>query len=184
MRSFFELRRLKLRIGEEFQDAVEIELEPIVLAGQRYVPVPEKVQAQLTVDQASSGKVFRLRFDAALYGPCFRCLADAEIVEHLDLSEYQAADPGNDEELATPYIADEGLAPPYTAAARLALSAWARDGLVLALPEQILHKPDCAGLCPECGRDLNVEPHVHDEERLDPRWAELAALKDQLEDAP
>jgi uncharacterized protein len=173
MTSFFDLRRLKLRIGEEFQDAVEIELEPIVLAGQRYVPVPEKVQAQLTVDQASSGKVFRLRFDAALYGPCFRCLADAEIVEHLDLSEYQAADPGNDEELATPYLADE----------RLDLSAWARDGLVLALPEQILHKPDCAGLCPECGRDLNVEPHVHDEERLDPRWAGLSALKEQLEDA-
>jgi uncharacterized protein len=173
MTSFFELRRLKLRTGEEFQDAVEIELEPIVLAGQRYVPVPEKVQAQLTVDQASSGKVFHLRFDAALYGPCFRCLADAEIVEHLDLTEYQAADPGDDEELKTPYLADE----------RLDLSAWARDGLVLALPEQILHKPDCAGLCPECGRDLNVEPHVHDEERLDPRWAELAALKDQLEDA-
>jgi uncharacterized protein len=173
MTSFFELRRLKLRIGEEFQDAVEIELEPIVLAGQRYVPVPEKVQAQLTVDQASSGKMFRLRLDAALYGPCFRCLADAEIVEHLDLTEYQAADPGNDEELKTPYLADE----------RLDLSAWARDGLVLALPEQILHKPDCAGLCPECGRDLNVEPHVHADERLDPRWAGLSALKDQLEDA-
>jgi uncharacterized protein len=173
MTSFFELRRLKLRIGEEFQDVVEIELVPIVLAGQRYLPVPEKVQAQLTVDQASSGKMFRLRLDAALYGPCFRCLADAEIVEHLDLTEYQAADPGNDEELKTPYLADE----------RLDLSAWARDGLVLALPEQILHKPDCAGLCPECGRDLNVEPHVHDEERLDPRWAGLSALKDQLEDA-
>jgi uncharacterized protein len=173
MTSFFELRRLKLRIGEEFQDVVEIELVPIVLAGQRYLPVPEKVQAQLTVDQASSGKMFRLRLDAALYGPCFRCLADAEIVEHLDLTEYQAADPGDDEELKTPYLADE----------RLDLSAWARDGLVLALPEQILHKPDCAGLCPECGRDLNVEPHVHDEERLDPRWAGLSALKDQLEDA-
>jgi uncharacterized protein len=172
MTSFFELRRLKLRTGEEFQDAVEIELEPIVLAGQRYVPVPEKVQAHLTVDQAASGKVFRLRFDATLFGPCFRCLADAEIVEHLDLTEYQAADPGNDEELKTPYLADE----------RLDLSAWARDGLVLSLPEQILHSPDCAGLCPECGRDLNVEPHVHDEERLDPRWAELAALKDQLEE--
>jgi uncharacterized protein len=173
MTSFFDLRRLKLRIGEEFRDAVEIELEPIVLAGQRYVPVPEKVQAQLTVDQASSGKVFGLRLDAVLYGPCFRCLADAEIVEHLELTEYQAADPGDDEELKTPYLADE----------RLDLSAWARDGLVLALPEQILHKPDCAGLCPECGRDLNVEPHVHDEERLDPRWAGLSALKDQLEDA-
>ena len=172
MASFFELRRLKLRIGEEFQDAVEIALEPVDLAGQRYLPVPEKVQAQLTVDQAATGKVFRLQFDAALYGPCFRCLGDAEIVEHLDLREYQATEPGDDEELKTPYL---------TSDERLDLSAWARDGLVLALPEQILCRPDCAGLCPECGLDLNKEPHVHEEERLDPRWAGLSALRDELD---
>jgi uncharacterized protein len=172
MASFFELRQLKLRIGEEFQDAVEIELVPIVLAGQRYIPVPEKVKAQLTVDQASGGKVFRLRFDAALFGPCFRCLADAEIVEQLDLTEYQATDPKGDEELKTPYLADE----------RLDLTAWARDALVLALPEQILCKTDCAGLCPLCGLDLNAEPHEHEIDSIDPRWAALAALRERLDD--
>jgi uncharacterized protein len=172
MASFFELRRLKLRIGEEFQDEVEIALEPITLAGQRYIPVPEKVKAQLTVDQASGGRVFRLQFSGALFGPCYRCLADAEIVEHLDLTEYQATDPKDDEELKTPYLEDE----------RLDLSAWARDALVLALPEQILCRPDCAGLCPLCGRDLNVEPHEHDIYRTDPRWAALAALREQLAD--
>jgi uncharacterized protein len=172
MASFFELRQLKLRIGEEFQDKVEIALEPITLAGQRYLPVPEKVDAQLTVDQASGGKVFRLQFSGALFGPCYRCLGDAEIVEHLDLTEYQATDPQDDEELKTPYLADE----------RLDLSAWARDALVLALPEQILCKPDCAGLCPVCGRDLNVDPHEHDIDRTDPRWAALAALREQLTD--
>jgi uncharacterized protein len=171
MASFFELRQLKLRIGEEFQDEVEIALEPITLAGQRYIPVPEKVKAQLAVNQASGGKVFRLQFTGALFGPCYRCLGDAEIVEHLDLTEYQATDPQDDEELKTPYLADE----------RLDLSAWARDALVLALPEQILCKPDCAGLCPICGRDLNVEPHEHDIDRTDPRWAALAALRDELE---
>jgi uncharacterized protein len=170
MASFFELRQLKLRIGEEFQDEVEIVLEPITLAGQRYIPVPEKVKAQLTVDQASGGKVFRLQFSGALFGPCYRCLTDAEVVEHLDLTEYQATDTQGDEELKTPYLADE----------RLDLSAWARDALVLALPEQILCKPDCAGLCPICGRDLNLEPHEHDIDTTDPRWAALAALKDQL----
>jgi uncharacterized protein len=173
MTSFFDLRQLKLRIGQEFQGPVEIALEPVSLGAQRYVPVPEKVQAELTVDQASTGRVFRLRFDAALYGPCFRCLTDAEIVEHLDLREYQASDPQGDEELKTPYLVDD----------RIDLSAWARDALVLALPEQILCRDDCAGLCPECGKNLNEEPHVHEEERLDPRWASLSALRDELEDA-
>jgi uncharacterized metal-binding protein YceD (DUF177 family) len=31
-----------------------------------------------------------------------------------------------------------------------------------------------------CGRDLNVEPHVHEEETRDPRWAELEKLKERL----
>ena len=59
---------------------------------------------------------------------------------------------------------------------QLDLSAWARDALVLALPDKILCRPDCAGLCPVCGRDLNVEPHEHEDEQPDSRWAALAEL--------
>jgi uncharacterized metal-binding protein YceD (DUF177 family) len=31
-----------------------------------------------------------------------------------------------------------------------------------------------------CGRDLNVEPHEHAEEELDPRWSALEELKNRL----
>jgi uncharacterized metal-binding protein YceD (DUF177 family) len=31
-----------------------------------------------------------------------------------------------------------------------------------------------------CGRDLNVEPHEHEESEPDSRWAKLAELKDRL----
>ena len=37
--------------------------------------------------------------------------------------------------------------------------AWARDTVALALPDKILCRPDCAGLCPQCGKNLNDEPH-------------------------
>ncbi len=57
------------------------------------------------------------------------------------------------------------------------LSAWAPDTIALALPDKILCRPDCAGLCPTCGKDLNVEPHVHDEVAPDSRWAALEALR-------
>ena len=40
--------------------------------------------------------------------------------------------------------------------------SWARDAVALALPEKILCRPDCAGLCPECGKNLNDEPHEHE----------------------
>jgi hypothetical protein len=31
-----------------------------------------------------------------------------------------------------------------------------------------------------CGRDLNVDPHTHEEAEADPRWSALAELRDRL----
>ena len=56
-----DLRRLKLRSGDQYRDEQEIELEPFELAGQRYLPVPGTVPAELTVTRAATGTVFELR---------------------------------------------------------------------------------------------------------------------------
>jgi uncharacterized protein len=165
----FPLRRLRLRPGDEHRDAVAVELEPFDLGGLRYLPVPQEVEAQLTVARATTGLDLRLAFGVRLHGPCMRCLADAALDLALDAREYHAAEATADE-LRSEYVVDDGLE----------LSAWARDAIALALPDQILHAPDCAGLCPVCGKDLNEEPHVHAEERLDPRWAALEELRDRL----
>jgi len=123
------------------------------------------------LSRASTGTVFRLRFVARLYGPCYRCLADAVVELAIDAREYQATNPEDSDELRTPYLSEDTLE----------LDAWARDAIALALPEQILCRADCKGLCPMCGKDLNVEPHEHEEERADPRWAVLAELRDKLD---
>ncbi|MGO0122167.1 YceD family protein [Desulfothermobacter acidiphilus] len=47
------------------------------------------------------------------------------------------------------------------------------ESLVLALPMKPLCREDCAGLCPECGHDLNQGPCSCSLAPLDPRWAEL-----------
>ena len=73
------------------------------------------------------------------------------------LREYQATKPESEEE-QTEYLEDD----------RLDLSAWAHDAIALALPDKILCRLDCAGLCPVCGKDLNAEPHEHVEERTRP----------------
>ena len=164
-----DLRRVRLRSGEQYRDRHLIALEPLTFGGQPYVPVPATPEAELIVSRASTGTVFELRFTARLHGPCHRCLADAVIDRTISAQEYQATSP-LDDELRTPYVVDD----------RLDLSAWARDALVLALPDQILCRPDCAGLCPVCGADLNANPHEHAEETSDPRWEALAELKDRL----
>ncbi|WP_228430478.1 YceD family protein [Baekduia soli] len=66
---------------------------------------------------------------------------------------------------------------PYVDGEVIDVGAWTRDSLALGLPAQILCRPDCLGLCPECGVDLNTaEPgHAH-EKAPDPRWAALREI--------
>jgi uncharacterized protein len=165
-----DLRSLRVRPGEQFRDEQSIELEPFELGGQRYLPVPSAVPAELTLTRASTGTVFELRFHARLQGPCFRCLDDAVLDVDVDAREYQAESPGVDEELQTAYVQDE----------KLDLTTWARDAIALELPDKILCRPDCAGLCPVCGKNLNDEPHDHGEPEPDSRWAALAELREKL----
>lgn len=166
----FDLRTARLRPGEEWRDEVELELEPIVLGGQRYVPVPEQVPAELRLTRASTGTVLELSFTARLHGPCFRCLEDTVLELPIHAREYQATSPGESEELRSDYVADD----------RVDLSSWGRDAVALDLPDKILHDPNCAGLCPLCGRNLNTDPHEHDEIETDARWSALEQLREQL----
>lgn len=164
----FDLRTLRIRSGDQAREHVEIELDPLVLGGQSYEPQPNPAPAGLAVTRASSGTVLELTLDVSLEGPCFRCLQDAELALELRLREYEATKPASDDE-RTEYLEDD----------RLDLSAWAHDSIALALPDKVLCRADCAGLCPVCGKDLNAEPHEHVEERVDPRWEKLSELRQE-----
>jgi uncharacterized protein len=166
----FSLRTVKLRPGEEYRDEIELELEPFELGRERYLPVPEKVPAEFVISKASTGTVFELGFATRLHGPCFRCLDDAVLELPIAAREYQATNPGDADELRSQYLEGD----------RLDLAAWARDAVALELPDKILCRPDCAGLCPVCGKDLNDEPHTHEDEHTDSRWAALESLREKL----
>jgi len=168
--SSIDLRRLRLRPGEVRQERLDVELQPFLLGGQRYEGHPETIPVDVDITQASGATVFDLRLHARLAGPCMRCLGYAEV--EVDTKAREFHDP------AAPPA--DGLRSDYVVEDQLDVGAWARDVIALALPEQILCRPDCAGLCPVCGKDLNAEPHEHAEERTDPRWAALESLRDQL----
>ena len=165
----FPLLNLRLLPGEEHTEQVAVELDPVALGGQSYLVTPAEIVAALVVQRATSGYAMRLRFDAGVHGPCMRCLEDAVVALPVDVVEYHDLDPGGDDELVSDYVAEDAVQ----------LTAWARDAIVLALPNPILCRADCAGLCPSCGKNLNVEPHTHSEDDFDPRWAALEALRDE-----
>jgi uncharacterized protein len=161
------LRNLRLRPGEEQREELTVELEPLSLGGVAYEPVPRVVPVELVVQRATSGDVFHLRFATRVEGPCMRCLGLAAVDVAVDAQEYEASDLNAPEELRSEYVRE----------GELDVGAWTHDQVALALPEPILCRPDCAGLCPVCGKNLNDEPHEHDEVVSDPRWAALEALR-------
>jgi uncharacterized protein len=165
-----DLAALRLKPGEVRERRVEVALDPFVLGGQRYELLPHPAVADVEISEASGGMVFTVSLGAMLSGPCMRCLGHAEIALHVAAREYH--DP-----MADP---SEGLGSDYVVDDELDVSAWARDLVALELPEQIVCREDCAGLCPVCGKDLNVEPHEHNERIADPRWAPLEELRKEL----
>lgn len=54
-----------------------------------------------------------------------------------------------------------------------------REELVLSEPMLVLCRPDCPGLCPECGARLDDPGHAAHEAEPDPRLAGLARLFDE-----
>lgn len=168
--STFNLRTARLRPGEAWRGEVAVGLEPLELGGQRYSPAPVEPEAMLAITRLTSGLLFELAFGVTLEGPCMRCLEDAGVELAIRSREYQATGSEASEETATPYLADD----------RLDLSAWARDAIALGLPEKVLCRDGCAGLCPGCGVNLNERACTCSPPPPDPRLARLAELRDRL----
>jgi uncharacterized protein len=161
-----DLARLRLSPGEGRRFELDVPLDPVILAGDTYTPVPAVVTTHLDLSRTTGpGWALRLRFSARLEGPCMRCLEPAEPAFDVDARE--VSQPGEAEEFHSPYVVGE----------ELDLHAWARDAFALALPATILCRPPCLGLCPECGIDLNTASPGHGHERApDPRWGALREL--------
>lgn len=106
-------------------------------------------------------------------GACVRCLDPIshevsgrfqELFAYADRNAHHQE--VGDEEAAEEYLIEDGL---------IDLEPVLRDAVVPALPFQPVCRPDCPGLCSECGMRLEEDPdHTHDV--IDPRWAALTDL--------
>ncbi|HEX3874802.1 MAG TPA: DUF177 domain-containing protein [Solirubrobacteraceae bacterium] len=163
----FDLAGLGLAAGEGRRLELRVRVAPLDLANERFVAVPDEVVAVLDVSRMTGfGHALRLRFAAAIAGPCMRCLTDA--APQVEVDSREVHQPGSGPELESPYVVGD----------LLDVSAWAHDAFALAAPTQILCRADCRGLCQECAANLNeAGPDHRHEAPPDPRWAKLSDLK-------
>jgi uncharacterized protein len=162
----FELDGLKLASGEARHLELDTAIGDLQYGGERYVVAGIQHMALDVERTMGHGYVLTLRFSTHVSGSCMRCLEPAEAVVQVEVKEVQQQ--GGGEELTSPYVDEDN---------ELNVSQWAHDALALSLPSQIVCRSDCAGLCAECGINLNQNPgHAHTQES-DPRWAKLSEIK-------
>lgn len=105
-----------------------------------------------------------LSYSGDLVFECHRCLKNVNISLKNTVERVLVTSSETDEDEEFILIAD-GV---------LELSPVVEEDITLNLPLQILCNEDCAGLCPQCGKDLNNGMCECDETKIDPR---LEALK-------
>ena len=120
----------------------------------------------------------RLAYDGQL--ECSRCLAAYPFREDEEFSlvlyprRTDAAKPAEEVELAP-----DDLDALFFDDPTIPLAPIAEERVQMALPMKPLCRPDCKGLCAECGKDLNQGPCGCAHESADPRWEALKALKEE-----
>ncbi|MEO9138537.1 MAG: YceD family protein [Jatrophihabitans sp.] len=136
------------------------------------VPEGAPLELDLRLESVTEGVLVTGTVSAPLTGQCGRCLDPVTDDLDVDVCELFAyPDSATDETTEMGEVARIG-------GDLIDVEPVARDAVVLALPWTPLCRPDCAGLCPDCGLRLDDLPAGHSHDMIDPRWAALAAFAD------
>jgi len=133
------------------------------------VPPGREVVVTGTLQSVGDGVLVTAAATVTLDAQCARCLREFTTDDVVDVQELfvypervgdYGADETDDVQLIDDDLVDIGPA--------------VRDAIILNQPVISLCRPDCAGLCPRCGADLNDDPGHDHAPDTDSRWLALA----------
>lgn len=147
----FEVRPTDIELGEGFAGPVNVDATLQKTGKQLFLKARIQAAGSFICDRCTA------RFDLAL-SPEYRMfyVPDEADAGGFDPSEVQVVSAG------LPIID---------------LAEDVRQTVLLAVPLKLLCRPDCRGLCPHCGADLNSEPCTCPAEETDARWEGLRGLR-------
>ncbi|MFV0635037.1 YceD family protein [Demequina sp.] len=139
------------------------------------VPQGEELSLDVSLESLSEGIWVSGTVSAEAVGECGRCLD--EVRQHVDtrvqgLFAFNDSQMGDEDEESEDVFEFDGET--------VDLEEVVRDAVVTQLPFTPLCRPDCPGLCDQCGARLAEDPdHAHDV--IDPRWSALQSLSEEKE---
>lgn len=137
----------------------------------REVRLPPDLQLNNLVGTARftrtpQGLLAQVKMHAVVQAECARCLTPFTQPLDIDVSELYA--------FSNRTVTDSGLILPEEG--YIDLEPLVREYMLLDVPINPLCGPDCKGLCPVCGENLNETTCHHEDDVVDPRLAALKAL--------
>jgi uncharacterized protein len=154
---------LKAPIGAK--DVVHLDIGAVTLGEDL---VLHYLRGDILFTRTADGLMAEGRLETELDGECVRCLASFPLPLTVQLDDLIFALPQ-----ASPRVSEYRIPESGWINATSAL----REQILLNIPLSSLCRPDCRGLCSQCGQDLNIGTCDCHEQTIDPR---LAVLRDLL----
>jgi uncharacterized protein len=121
------------------------------------------------VTRTPQGLLVQVKMHATVLSECVRCLNAFQQPLEIEFTELYA--------FSLRSVTDSGLLLPEDG--HIDLTPLVREYMLLEMPISPLCKPDCKGLCPVCGENLNESNCDHETDGGDPRLSILKSLLDK-----
>lgn len=143
------------------------------------VQVQRPIRGTVSLMRTTDGILVTGTLETTVGLVCDRCLDPFEAPVMIELEESFQPTIDIKSGAALPRVAGEELATLIDEHHILDLLEVVRQGTLLAAPMHPVCRPDCAGLCPQCGQNLNEGQCDCEVETADPRWMKLKMLLDE-----
>lgn len=124
---------------------------------------------KVDIGRTPQGLVVQGKFEADTKLECVRCLGEFTYPLNWDFTELYAFNKKS--------VSESGLLLPEDA--HIDLAPLLREYALLEVPINPLHDPECKGLCPVCGQDLNILDCGHRPDTSDSPFAKIRDLLDE-----
>ena len=129
----------------------------------------QNVVGKVDIGRTPQGLVVQGAFEGDTKLECVRCLREFVYPLEWEFTELYAFNKKS--------VSETGLLLPEDA--HIDLAPLLREYALLEIPIKPLHDPDCKGLCPVCGQDLNVRDCGHRSDDSDSPFAKIKDLLDE-----